>query len=152
MKTILLLSGGGGTEHEISQVSSAYLQKSITPYFKVLHIEMTKEGKWLLENQEEASLRADKKLYTASGASQTIDYVIPCIHGTPGETGDIQSYLEIIGLPYFGCKAEACTLTFNKVSTKLWLSAANISNTPFVFLIDLDQSHKAFDVFVQWKN
>jgi len=75
--------------------------------------------------------------------------VVPCIHGFPGETGDIQSMLELIGLPYLGCGSEGSKLCFNKVSTKLWLSALDIPNTPFLFLSTNNeaahaQAHTAF--------
>jgi D-alanine-D-alanine ligase len=74
---------------------------------------------------------------------------VPCIHGFPGETGDIQSMLELIGLPYLGCGSEGSKLCFNKVSTKLWLSALDIPNTPFLFLSTNNeaahaQAHTAF--------
>jgi len=65
-----------------------------------------------------------------------IDIAVPCIHGPPGETGDIQSYFELLKIPYFGPGPEASKLCFNKVSTKLWLDALGIANTPFLFLAD----------------
>ena len=90
----------------------------------------------------------DRQLHFDNTA-QPVDFVVPCIHGFPGETGDIQSMLELIGLPYLGCGSEGSKLCFNKVSTKLWLSALDIPNTPFLFLSTNNeaahaQAHTAF--------
>ena len=33
----------------------------------------------------------------------TIEVAFPIMHGTNGEDGTIQGYLELLGLPYIGC-------------------------------------------------
>lgn len=44
--TILLLCGGGSSEHEISLVSANYIQQQLelTPEFHVIRVEIEKEG------------------------------------------------------------------------------------------------------------
>jgi D-alanine-D-alanine ligase len=81
-----------------------------------------------------------------------MDYVIPCVHGFPGETGDLQSLLDLAGLPYLGCGSEASKNCFNKITTKLWFDALGIPNTPYVFLSEnTAESHeKALTAFDQW--
>jgi D-alanine-D-alanine ligase len=68
---------------------------------------------------------------------------IPCIHGYPGETGDIQSYFEMIGLAYIGCNSETSKMCFNKITTKLWATALGVANTPYFFLSDLSEENLA---------
>ncbi len=100
----------------------------------VTRVEMHKDqlaGCWA----SECSLGLNRQLLTGD-KTLLVDYVVPCIHGYPGETGDLQSMLELAGLPYLGCGPEASTLCFNKVSTKLWLSAVGIPNTPYLFLTE----------------
>src|SRR5690606_32556625 len=46
---------------------------------------------------------------------------------------------EMMGLPYLGAGPEASILCFNKVSTKLWLDALEVPNTPYLFLSEADQ-------------
>ena len=120
---ILVLCGGGGTEHSVSLVSSAHIVKALNafPTFKV-------------QTQE---LSVGHNL--ASINWREVDYVIPCIHGYPGETGEIAAFLEMMQIPYLGPGPQASALCFNKVSTKLWLQAANIPVTPFIFLANDDQ-------------
>ena len=135
MKNLLLLYGGGGTEHEISIVSSRYLKDCLKNQnkFNVYSVEIGKDNIWRTEDGKVCELNYQKEL-NISGKKILLDVVIPCIHGYPGETGELPAFLEVIGLPYIGCSSEVSHLCFNKVSTKLWLTALDIPNTPFVFL------------------
>lgn len=140
---ILLLCGGGGSEHDISLLSADFIEKQLSsiPEFNVFRI-VIQVGHWEDSNGIRCFITDDKKLHSANG-DITIDYVVPCIHGTPGETGDIQSYLDLIGLPYLGCPSEGSKLCFNKISTKLWLSAIDIPNTPFIFIDNQSEDNLA---------
>lgn len=138
MKNILLICGGGGSEHEISLLSANYLQSQLSNIknFNVLKVLITKEGQWLY-NDCAVELTTQKDLI-GNNIQVSIDVAIPCFHGFPGETGDIQSYFEMIKLPYFGCGPEASITCFNKVSTKLWLDAKGIQTTPWTFISSMD--------------
>lgn len=129
-KNVLLLCGGGSTEHEVSLVSVKHIRECLCniPNINLTTIEITKSGDWLDENGNKFILEAKK-----------FDFAIPCIHGYPGETGDIQSYFEIIGLPYLGCNSETSKMCFNKITTKLWATALGVPNTPYFFLFDLSE-------------
>ncbi|WP_194437693.1 D-alanine--D-alanine ligase [Vibrio fluminensis] len=138
--SILLLCGGGSSEHEVSLVSANYLQSQLelTPEFDVIRVEMKKDG-WFTEQGELALLDTNAGQLNFAGNNLHIDFVIPCIHGFPGETGDIQSMLELSGIPYLGCRAEASTNSFNKITSKLWYDALGIPNTPYLFLSENNQ-------------
>ncbi|GAK86228.1 D-alanine-D-alanine ligase [Vibrio ponticus] len=138
--SILLLCGGGSSEHEVSLVSANYLQSQLgmTPEFDVIRVEMKKDG-WFTEQGELALLDTNSGQLNFADQSLHIDFVIPCIHGFPGETGDIQSMLELAGIPYLGCRAEASTNSFNKITSKLWYDALGIPNTPYLFLSENTQ-------------
>lgn len=135
---VLLMCGGGSSEHDISLLSANFLEQQLKalPGIEVVRVELFADH-WQAADGRHCSLGLDKQLLVG-GESWRIDYVVPCIHGFPGETGDIQSLLELAGLPYLGCGSEGSKLCFNKVSTKLWLTALGIPNTPFVFLSEND--------------
>jgi D-alanine-D-alanine ligase len=145
-KNVLLLCGGGGTEHEVSLVSVKYVKECLSTLSNInlKTIEITKNGQWLDESGKKFLL--DAKGYLRSFEQDgdpgiKMDFAIPCIHGYPGETGDIQSYFEMIGLPYLGCNSETSKLCFNKISTKLWASALGVKNTPYLFLSDMNEKN-----------
>ena len=45
---------------------------------------------------------------------KTVDIVFPCMHGTFGEDGEIQSFLEKYNIPFIGSSSKACKLAFDK--------------------------------------
>ncbi|MBD1576601.1 MULTISPECIES: D-alanine--D-alanine ligase [Vibrio] len=160
MKNILLLCGGGSSEHEVSLVSAQYLEqqlKLITD-FRVIKVELTKNNGWQLFDEVSSStllVELDIMHGALKGddfASVVIDYVVPCIHGFPGETGDIQSLLDLANIPYLGCGAEASSNSFNKITSKLWYDALKVPNTPYRYLTENSQqsimiAEQAFDLW-----
>lgn len=133
--TILLLCGGGSSEHEVSLVSADFLQSqlSLTSEFDVIRVEMKSDG-WYTNDGQLAYLDTNSGTINTNSDSVKLDFVVPCIHGFPGETGDIQSMLELSGIPYLGCGPEASSNSFNKITSKLWYDALGIPNTPYIFL------------------
>jgi len=154
--TILLLSGGGGAEHEISLLSAKFMADSLakSPQFNVLNLVLDKDGQYSTQDGQccELTNTREVRFSDLNKASQTIDYVIPCFHGYPGETGDIQSYLELIKLPYLGCQPEASRNCFNKVTAKMWFTALGIPNTEYIFLQQYNQAalQQAETVLDKW--
>jgi D-alanine-D-alanine ligase len=57
-------------------------------------------------------------------------------HGTPGENGLMQGYLEMLGIPHSGCNAFVAAITFDKYSTKSYLR-------------DVDYVKCADDIFIR---
>ncbi|USD68225.1 D-alanine--D-alanine ligase [Vibrio sp. SCSIO 43136] len=150
---ILLLCGGGSSEHEVSLLSANYLQQQleISPNFNVIRVEMNSLD-WRLENGVKTELDIAHASIKGEDHEIHIDFIVPCIHGFPGETGDIQSMFELAKIPYLGCGAEASTNSFNKITSKLWYDALGIANTPYLFLTEnneeaIEQTEQAFN---QW--
>ncbi|MFY7993618.1 MAG: D-alanine--D-alanine ligase [Bacteriovoracaceae bacterium] len=138
-KNVLLLCGGGSTEHEISLRSVKFYEECLAQ-FSHLHtvkIEIDKQGQWI-DGSGKRYLLDGKRFLRAfeqdGDPGLKIDVAVPCIHGYPGETGDLQSYFEMIGLPYFGCNSETSKMCFNKITTKMWATALGVENTPYIFI------------------
>ncbi|KHT65331.1 D-alanine--D-alanine ligase [Photobacterium gaetbulicola] len=149
---VLLLCGGGSAEHEVSLVSANYIEQQLKQIDNITYtrVEMKSDG-WFNHQGQLCHLNLDRTLQQGVDKS-AVDYVIPCVHGFPGETGDLQSFLDMAKLPYLGCGAEASTNCFNKITTKLWFDALGIPNTPYVFLSEnTGEAHqKAADAFDNW--
>ncbi|MFH0259415.1 D-alanine--D-alanine ligase [Vibrio barjaei] len=150
---ILLLCGGGSAEHEVSLVSANFLesQLKLNPRFNVTRVEITQEG-WKCSDGHLVVLDLNQKALVNDQQILHVDYVVPCIHGFPGETGDIQSLFEMAGIPYLGCGPEASSNSFNKITSKLWYDTLGIPNTPYLFLTDNDkEAHaRAAQAFEKW--
>lgn len=149
---ILLLCGGGASEHEVSLVSASYISAQLQqqPTFNIYQVEIKKSG-WEMDG-ETVNLDINRSMLVAESDEIAIDYIVPCVHGFPGETGDLQSMFELAGIPYFGCGPEASKNSFNKITSKLWYDALGIPNTPYLFLSDSnpDSLLKADQAFDKW--
>lgn len=133
-KNLLLICGGAGTEHDISIISAKYLRSQIDQdVYNIIDIEINKDFEWVHYN-EKILIDFSGQLVLRDDSKVQIDAVIPCIHGYPGETGDLQSFFEMIKVPYFGCNSETSKICFNKILTKLWLDKVGIKTTPFIVL------------------
>ncbi|MGB0894846.1 MAG: D-alanine--D-alanine ligase [Parashewanella sp.] len=161
---VLLLCGGGSDEHDISLISANFIQSHLIkhPDIELVRLELDGNGRYLAEDTTEAYLTREKELVFQNQAPNwKVDFVIPCFHGFPGETGDIQSLLTLYQIPFLGADAQASIHCFNKVTAKQWFTALGIPNTPYLFLSEcneqaLTQAEQAFDdwgsIFIKASN
>jgi D-alanine-D-alanine ligase len=147
-KNIIILCGGGGTEHDVSLVSSKFIYKNLIDLkiYNVFLIEIGKDKKFRDQAGNICELNLNKELLIQD-KKVLLHFAIPCIHGPPGETGEIQNFFEMIDLPYMGCGPEASIICFNKITSKLWFNALDIPNTPFAFLTSINDLDKAYQLF-----
>jgi len=149
-KNVLLICGGGSSEHDVSLISAGFIYDQLKDWDEInlYWVEICKDGSRKDKEGNLCELRKSGELVYPDKSIE-LHFAIPCIHGYPGETGDIQSVFEMMGLPYLGCGPEANVLCFNKVSTKLWLDNLGIPNTPscYVSSLEADQKEKALEFF-----
>lgn len=156
-KNILLISGGDSSEHEISLISSKYVAQQLqaNPDYNVINCVLHNNKFQFADGSLGYFAEHQNFVITKTDGSQEtvkIDCAVPCLHGFPGETGDIQAFLSLHNVPFIGCGKEASINCFNKVTTKFYLSALNIENTPSIFVADdsaasLAAAHDAFNKF-----
>jgi D-alanine-D-alanine ligase len=115
-KRIALITGGYSGESVISYKSAKTIQDNLDlskwePYW----IDLCKEGWFYVDEQGQKSL-VDKNDFTITdkGSKIKFDAALIALHGTPGEDGKLQGYLDVIGLPYTSCDATTSAITFNK--------------------------------------
>lgn len=147
MKKFILLLYGGMEESEISCISAKYIRDTLSSFLdmEIIPAYLTKSfdmfqnedfsNRTFLESQRiEFSIGSilinNKKI--------KIDYCIPCIHGQPGENGDIQPILEFYKIPYLGNNSETSKMCFNKITTKLWIEKIGIPTTPYEIVTEYD--------------
>ena len=72
---------------------------------------------------------------TAFITDNSIDIVFNLIHGTGGEDGTVQAWLDNLGVKYIGSDAKSSELSFSKILTKeKWIE--NDLKTPKYFIVD----------------
>ncbi len=115
-KNIALLAGGYSGEYVISIQTAETIAKNLdAELYDVYKIVVTREGWWYdSENGEKIAVDKNDFTLTINGNKVVFDVVFIAIHGTPGEDGRIQGYLDMLQIPYTSCNAIVSALTFNK--------------------------------------
>lgn len=108
--------GGFSSEYRISINSGNVVYKNLdrskyNPYR--VHI-LQKEWFVIGENDAPYPINRSNFTVTIDGKLINFDCVFNTIHGTPGENGLLQAYLELLGIPQTSCDFYQSALTFNK--------------------------------------
>ncbi len=83
-------------------------------------------GRYPIDKNDFSFIKNDTK--------NTFEYAFIAIHGTPGEDGKLQGYLDMIGIPYNTSSAAITALTFQKFHCNQFLMSFDI-NVPKAVLI-----------------
>ena len=130
-----ILFGGASAEHEVSVVSAQAVMAALdADRFQAVPIGVTKQGTWLTPADTERALTAIRSEQfraleeplgkgilhrtQALGALRRIDVVLPLIHGTSGEDGALQGFLELADVPYVGAGVAASAVGMDKALQK----------------------------------
>ena len=68
------------------------------------------------------------------------DIIFPVLHGLYGEDGTIQGLLELLKVPYVGCKVLASGICMDKVYAKMIFEKANINQAKAVLDLSVNLS------------
>lgn len=108
--------GGYSSEYEISLKSGnvvyRHLNREVYNPFRI-HIF---RDKWVYVNNDEAEFPVDRHDFSIAPEGKKINFdgVFIAIHGSPGEDGYIQAYLDLLDIPHTSCGFYQAALTFNK--------------------------------------
>jgi len=127
MLNIAIVAGGDSGEYGISIGSGRQVEKNIdrakfTPYL----IEI-RGNRWI-HRQARTTYTVDRNDFSLRIGTRKIRFhaVFNAIHGTPGENGILQGYLDLLGIPYTSCDVMTSALTFNKAYCKAVVSASGV--------------------------
>ena len=162
--TVALIFGGRSAEHEISMISAKSIAANINnEHYRIIPIYITHDGQWLLEGIASDILTLDLSVLIRSSSTESvsevlrnmvhtadqrpfdldfkgagIDVVFLALHGTYGEDGRIQGFLDTCNIPYTGCGVLASALTMDKALTKLCAADAGLEVAPSITLFSTD--------------
>ena len=126
---IALLAGGNSSEREIAlnsaqQIASAldsakYDVKVIDLHYRNMTYTDANGKKWEVDKNDFS--------LTVEGVRTEFEYALIIIHGTPGEDGKLQGYLDMMGIPYSSCSQISSAITFDKISTKRAVASTSVN-------------------------
>ena len=160
-KIIAFVTGGYSGEAVISYKSAVTIENNIdNDKYDVFKIDIHPTG-WWYETAEGEEVAVDKNDFSirVNGRKITFDAVLIGIHGTPGEDGKLQGYLDMLQIPYTSCNAATAAITFNKRYAVAVAAFGGIKVARSVLLIKNDfispdkiASQLKFPVFIKPNN
>jgi len=164
-----LIFGGKSTEHEVSLRSAKSIYEALDKNkYNVFLIGIGHNGQWFLEEDAKKFLAAgsvenfvNPTVVTPVSTKETtltetksgkdvgiIDVVFPIIHGTYGEDGCLQGFLELLDVPYVGPSVLGSAVGMDKDVAKRLLVEANIAVADYVSLHGYDNWRPKLDEFI----
>lgn len=128
-KNIALVTGGFSGEAVISYKSAATIASNLDKEkFNVYKIDVNPNG-WFYELTDGRKVEIDKNDFSLQLDNRKVDFdaVFIGMHGTPGEDGKLQGYLDTLKIPYTSCDAATSAITFNKRYTVAVAKMADIA-------------------------
>lgn len=125
---IALLAGGDSSEREIALQSAAQIEAALDrSKYDVWLIDLHGRD-WHYTAPDGSRYQLDKNDFSLTVGDNKIcfDYALILIHGTPGENGMLQGYLDMMRIPYSSCSMTSSVLTFDKITTKRTLAGSGI--------------------------
>ena len=116
-KNIALLAGGYSGEYAISIKTAITIENNIDKEKYNVYKIIVDKAHWQHTTEQGEEIEVDRRDFslTIHGHKINFDGVFIAIHGTPGEDGKMQGYLEMLGIPFTSCGAIVAGLTFNKI-------------------------------------
>lgn len=132
---IAFLAGGDSSEREIALQSAAQIEAALDPGKYDVTVIDVRGRDWHYTAPDGRRWQLDRNDFslTVDGCRREFDYTLILIHGTPGEDGKLQGYLDIMGIPYSSCSMTSSVITFDKITAKRTL-AGRVNLAREVFL------------------
>jgi D-alanine-D-alanine ligase len=144
---VALLFGGKSAEHDVSILSARSIREAASKErFQITPICIARNGRFVAPERSAGILAGNEKAVEGDESfsfeswlrEAQIDIVFPIVHGTFGEDGTLQGYLEIVGVPYVGSGVGASAVGMDKVMMKQAFIAAKLPSVEFVAIEEAD--------------
>jgi D-alanine-D-alanine ligase len=119
MKNIALLAGGFTGEYEVSLNSANNIAANLDKGKYNVYTILVNRDRWFYEaGSERFDIDKNDFSITIKGEKIKFDFAFITIHGTPGEDGKMQGYLDLVNIPYNTCDVTTSAISMNKAFTK----------------------------------
>jgi D-alanine-D-alanine ligase len=142
---IAVFRGGYTGESVISMQSARTMMEAIDgTAFEAVYITVSRDA-WTCERADGTPVPFDRALLTADRGTghERFAAALIAIHGTPGEDGKLQGYLDMLNVPYQTGGVLAMALTMSKFSTTSLLRQMGFHVAPSVLLRTRDADTEA---------
>lgn len=133
---IAVIAGGDSGEYEISIKSAGVVKKHLESAKFECFLIVIKGKEWFYHDNDGVVFLVNKEDFSVNlpGRVLSFDAVFVAIHGTPGEDGRIQGYLDLLDIPYTSCDQATSALTFDKFFCNHFVSSFGIKISRSIIL------------------
>lgn len=128
-RKIAIVAGGDTSEYDVSLRSAQGLCSFIDQGAYDVFIVVMRGLDWHVLLADGTTLPIDRNDFSfeQDGTRVKFDFVYITIHGTPGEDGHLQGYLDMLRIPYSCCGVLAASLTYDKFACNQYLKAFGVA-------------------------
>jgi D-alanine-D-alanine ligase len=128
-RNIAIVCGGDSSEHDVSLRSAQGLYSFFDKERYNVYIVDIKGQDWHVELPGGITAQIDRNdfSFVEDGKANWFDYAYITIHGTPGENGILQGYLDLIGIPYSTSGVLVEAMTFDKFVLNQYLRGYGVA-------------------------
>ncbi len=160
LDNIYVLCGGVSAEHEISLMSAMNIINNLDKdKYNVYPVYINKSGAWashpknviinepsdLIIETEMNNAESIGKFLTENYKSNESNIIIPAIHGTYGEDGIIQGFLEMLDVPYVGSGVLSSAACMDKVVTNHILEQFGVAQAKYIGILNGEYTARGVD-------
>jgi D-alanine-D-alanine ligase len=153
-KKVAVIFGGRSGEHEVSIRSARGVMEALDhERWEAIPFGVTRPGNWMTVDETRRVLASGDRKFSTGGAPLLLsealrdlaacDIAFPLIHGTFGEDGTIQGFLELAGLPYAGCAVAASAIGMDKALMKALFREAGVRQAKYAVVRSWDVEENA---------
>lgn len=136
-----IIFGGMSSEHDVSISSGISIINNLDKEkYNVFPIYISKQGEWYEYKAKTKKYKIGRKIKNIDKIDniinyvQNLDVVFPVLHGLYGEDGTVQGLLELLNVPYVGCKVLASSIGMDKVYSKIIFEKAGIKQAKYEYI------------------
>lgn len=147
MRKVCVIFGGISCEHEVSRNSAANVLKNLDKSkYSIVVMEITKASEYYLYHFVDNDIFYSEIVKVSNNLNKerivpdlsmfktlNVDVVFPIIHGTKGEDGTLQGFLELCDVAYVGCDVLSSAVCMEKVLCKDILSKNGIAVADYLW-------------------
>lgn len=134
-KNIGIIYGGYSSEYVVSKKSAEGIRSFIDENKYNVYSILLAQDKWVVEsNNQEIPIDRNDFTFVENGKKIAFDCLYITIHGTPGEDGLLQGYLQMMGIPHTTCELLPAAITFNKFTCNTYLKGFGVAVADSVLL------------------
>ena len=139
MKRAAVIEGGYSKEKAISIKSAKIVFDNLDRTKFIPTRVLIDENEWAAyDSQGRYPIDKNDFSYIKNGQKEIFEHAFIVIHGTPGEDGKLQGYLDMVGIPYNTSSAAITALTFQKFHCNQFLKTYGIK-VPEAVLIKTEE-------------